>query len=32
LEKLANLCAQDENLLLATPFKIADVNKTAQQR
>jgi protein phosphatase len=28
MEKLAKLCAQDENLLLATPFKIVDVNDT----
>jgi protein phosphatase len=28
MEKLTKLCAQDENLLLATPFKIVDVNDT----
>jgi protein phosphatase len=29
MEKLAKLCAQDEKLLLPTPFKIVDVNDTA---
>jgi protein phosphatase len=29
MEKLTKLCAQDEKLLLATPFKIVDVNDTA---
>ena len=28
MEKLAKLCAQDEKLLLSTPFKIVDVNDT----
>ncbi|HEY2470017.1 MAG TPA: polynucleotide kinase-phosphatase [Terracidiphilus sp.] len=28
MEKLTTLCAQDEKLLLATPFKIVDVNDT----
>lgn len=28
MEKLTKLCAQDEKLLLATPFKIVDVNDT----
>jgi protein phosphatase len=28
MEKLAKLCAQDEQLLLVTPFKIVDVNDT----
>jgi len=30
MEKLAKLCAQDEKLLLATPFKIVDVNDTTR--
>lgn len=29
MEKLAKLCSHDEKLLLATPFKIVDVNDTA---
>lgn len=29
MEQLAKLCAQDEKLLLATPFKLVDVNDTA---
>jgi protein phosphatase len=29
MERLTKLCAQDEKLLLATPFKIVDVNDTA---
>jgi protein phosphatase len=29
MEKLAKLCSYDEKLLLATPFKIVDVNDTA---
>ena len=29
MEKLAQICAQDQELLLATPFKIVDVNDTA---
>lgn len=29
MEKLAKLCAQDEKLLLATPFRIVDLNDTA---
>jgi protein phosphatase len=29
MDKLTKLCAQDEKLLLATPFKIVDVNDTA---
>jgi protein phosphatase len=29
MDKLAQLCAQDEKLLLATPFKIVDVNDPA---
>lgn len=28
MEKLTRLCAQDEKLLLATPFKVVDVNDT----
>ena len=28
MEKLANLCSHDEKLLLATPFKIVDLNDT----
>lgn len=29
MEKLTRLCAEDDKLLLATPFKIVDVNDTA---
>jgi len=29
MDQLAQLCAQDQELLLATPFKIVDVNDTA---
>jgi protein phosphatase len=29
MEKLAEVCAQDEQMLLATPFRIVDVNDTA---
>ncbi len=29
MEKLAQICAQDEELLLATPFKMVDVNDAA---
>jgi len=29
MEKLTRLCAEDEKLLLATPFRIVDVNDTA---